>query len=113
MGWSFIIKRYSKSWKRQRRIFTKHINPTTISTIHSRKQITAIHRLLRTLLSDSSSFREDITYASGSIVLGVAYGYDVKPKNDSLVELAQRIGEMAPEGLTPKYLVNLFPICKY
>ena len=109
MDWAFPNKRYSSSWKRHRRIFTQHINPTTIKKVIHPKQIMSIHQLLRSLLSDPSHFQRHLPLASASIMLGFAYGHEVFGPNDPLVKMVEKATAMASEGLRPKFLVNLFP----
>lgn len=110
--WAFPNKGYNKSWKQHRKLFTQHINPTAVRDVFSRIQIYAIHALLRNLISDPAHFEQHILHSSASIILGVAYGYEVRPQNDPLVKLAELTSRQVTEGLHPKYLVNVLPECR-
>jgi hypothetical protein len=47
-------------------------------------------------------------------VLGLAYGIDVKPKNDPYVELAERaMNSVSEAGRPGGYLVDFLPCLKY
>ena len=112
MSWAFSVKRYSRSWKRHRRLFTQHINSNIMMTALSNKQISSTHCLLRSLLSDPSRFLEHLMHTTGNIIIGAAYGYDTQPTNDPIFYLAETFQTMVTEGLTPKFLVNASPHCK-
>ena len=110
MGWAFAIKRYhSSNWKSQRRLFSQLLNPTTAHTFLHR-QLTTTHTLLRSLLDAPAELDAHMKHAVANIILGIAYGYDVRPTNDPYVEIADRVTLHIGQGVSPgKYLVNALP----
>ncbi|KIJ57253.1 hypothetical protein M422DRAFT_149956 [Sphaerobolus stellatus SS14] len=112
-GWSFPAMRYSKRWKRHRRLFTHHLNPTAITQVFSERQMSAARMLLRLLVSNPNTLKKNLMYFSANLLLGIAYGYTVQSGHDPIVELAEETMAKLTEGFQPKYLVNVFPIMKY
>lgn len=112
-GWSFTNMRYSKQWKRHRRLFTQYVNPTSITQVFAEKQVSSVHMLLRWLLSEPNSLKKHLKYTSTNLLLGIAYGYTIKSGHDELAELAEEAMALATDGFQPKYLVNVFPICTH
>ncbi|KIJ57257.1 hypothetical protein M422DRAFT_149188 [Sphaerobolus stellatus SS14] len=112
-GWAFPAMRYSKRWKRHRRLFTHHLNPTTITQVFSERQMSAARMLLRLLVSNPNTLKKNLMYVSANLLLGIAYGYTVQSGHDPIVELAEEAMAKTTNGFQPKYLVNVFPIMKY
>src|SRR5215469_15717631 len=96
------LKRYSPEWKHYRRLFTQHIRPTSI------QQVVSTNRLLKLFLKSSENLREHVLHHAASVVLGIAYGYQVQETEDPLVALAEKAVQMTGEGLLPKFLPNVF-----
>jgi len=112
-GWNFVMKRYSVVWRRHRRLFSQHLNATSARAFFD-KQTTAIHILLRSLLSSPTEFEMHLKHASAGIILGIVYGYDVEPVNDRFVALAEQMVETVTKAVNPgAYMVNVFPSLKY
>jgi len=109
-GFAFTAMRFSPRWKRHRRLFTRHMNPTAVNKVFSAKQVSSINLLLRLLLSDPAQLKKHLMNVSANLILGVAYGYDVEPGTDPLVPLVEKAMADLTEGFQPKFLVNLFPI---
>ncbi|KIJ57255.1 hypothetical protein M422DRAFT_238853 [Sphaerobolus stellatus SS14] len=112
-GWFFSIARYSKRWKRHRRLFTQYVNPTTITQVFAERQTSSVHMLLGLLLSSPENLKKNLTHASANLILGITYGYTVQSGHDPVVAVAEEVIVKVNEGVNPKYLVNLLPILKY
>ncbi|KIJ57200.1 hypothetical protein M422DRAFT_149594 [Sphaerobolus stellatus SS14] len=112
-GWSFSTMRYSKRWKRHRRLFTHHLNPTAITQVFSERQVSAVQMLLRLLVSNPKTLKKNLMHVSANLLLGIAYGYTVQSGHDPIVELAEETMAKLTNAFQPKYLVNVFPIMKY
>lgn len=115
---------YSTAWRRQRRLFAQYIPnsasaPTALT--YRPRQISSAHHLLRNLLktstpstSDPYSYRSQMRHVFANVLLGIAYGYDVQPEDDSHIDLCERSVQLVNIGINPgTYLVNLFPIREY
>jgi len=113
VGWAMSFKRYSPSWNRHRRLFTRSLNPTAISKTFSIVQVSATHRLLAAFVSDPSHFKKHLKNASADIILGITYRYNIQPLNDPVVDLAESALILTAEGIRPKYLVNVLPISEF
>lgn len=109
----FGVNRYGDTWKRHRRIFTHHVNPGAVMHVFSTIQIKATHTLLKQLIIDPKNLRGHLLHASASTLLGIAYGYEVQLKDDPFTRLSMEVISSVSEGLTPKFLVNIFPVRKY
>jgi hypothetical protein len=111
-GWIFILKPYAGTWRRHRRLFAQYLNPTSARAFFD-KQTTAAHTLLRSLLDTATEFQAHVRNAAADIILGIVYGYDIEPKDDPFVELAERSSKTTGQGALPgRYMVNIFPWCK-
>lgn len=108
----FAMSRQGESWKRQRKLFTRHLTPSAITQVFSSQQITSVHTLLRQILFDSVGIRNHLFHAAASVILGISYGYDVQVENDPFMLLSVDVAARLLEAFTPKYLVNSFPICE-
>ncbi|KIJ57218.1 hypothetical protein M422DRAFT_148860 [Sphaerobolus stellatus SS14] len=112
-GWSFANMRYSKRWKRHRRLFTQYVNPTTITQIFAERQTSSVRMLLGLLLSSPENLKSHLMHASANLILGITYGYTVQSGHDPVIAVAEEVMVKVNEGVNPKYLVNLLPILKY
>ncbi|KIJ38054.1 hypothetical protein M422DRAFT_88287, partial [Sphaerobolus stellatus SS14] len=110
-GWAFPLMRYNYRWKKYRRLFMQYLGPSGARAFHGR-QAKSVHILLRTLLDDQRRYGDHLKYAAASIVLGIAYGFDVRPDGDPHLDLGIRMSQYTAEGLGTSFLVNVFPCAK-
>ena len=107
--WSFVLKSYTPTWKRHRRLFTQYLNRAGARSFFD-QQVSATHTLLRSLLHDPTELKDHLKHATANFILDIAYGYKVQPVNDPIVELAERTTYLVLKGISPgSYLVNVFP----
>ncbi|KIJ29089.1 hypothetical protein M422DRAFT_269611 [Sphaerobolus stellatus SS14] len=114
-GWSFTFMHYGDRWRRHRRLFVQHINATTTQSFEG-QQLTWSRVLLRSLLEyrDPKDLEESLRHTSAGIIMRIAYGYDLKPKDDPFVEIAARMTQEVALGISPSdFLVNVFPLMRY
>ena len=107
-SWAFPLMRYNHKWKKYRRLFMQYLGPSGARAFHGR-QAKSTHILLRTLLDDQRRYGDHLKYAAASIVLGIAYGFDIQPQGDPHLELGIRMSQNTAEGLGTGFLVNVFP----
>ncbi|KIJ29061.1 hypothetical protein M422DRAFT_37092 [Sphaerobolus stellatus SS14] len=112
MQWTFVLKPYGPAWKRQRRLFTQHLNPTHTATFHD-LQTESAYELVNSVLDDPESFEVHLRHAIGRVILGVAYGLRLQPTEDPYVTLAEKMTRLVGEGMEPKFLVNVLSFMKY
>ncbi|KAF8512725.1 cytochrome P450 [Hysterangium stoloniferum] len=93
LDWSFPMKRYASSWKRQRRIFMQHINSPTVKASYSLRLMSCTH---------------------ANVFLGMVYGFEVQPRNDPYVKFSEEAVTKVIVGINPtKFLVNVIPWLKH
>ena len=64
------------------------------------------HDLLKTLLKDPAGFRTHVRRTAASVVLSIAYGYEVADSNDEYVSLLDRVMvHLAKAGIFGAYIV--------
>jgi hypothetical protein len=111
-GWAIAFQPYSVSWRRHRRLFAQYLNPNSSRAFFD-KETAAAHTLLRSLLRTPTGLEAHFRHAAADIILGIAYGYDIKPMDDPFVELAERMVHTVGQGALPgRYMVNVFPWCE-
>ncbi|KAF8509202.1 cytochrome P450 [Hysterangium stoloniferum] len=114
MDWSFGMKRYTASWKRQRRIFTQYINSPTVKASYSLRLMSCTHGLLRSLLHSPKELDASVRHTLANVFLGMVYGFDVQPRNDPYVKIAEEVVTKVIVGIGPtKFLVNVIPWLKH
>ncbi|KAI0790553.1 cytochrome P450 [Abortiporus biennis] len=77
-------------------------------------ETTAVHDLLRKLLSSPDLFAEHIRHMAGRIILRLTYGFEVKSEKDHFIKIAERgVYGLSQVANTGSYLVDLIPILQY
>ncbi|KAH9976325.1 cytochrome P450 [Lactifluus volemus] len=77
-------------WRSVRRAFHRHLSSTEIKRYHPLEQH-VMHCLLQDLLESPENFSQHLRHMAGKIILGIAYGIDVLPKNDPYVATAEKM----------------------
>ncbi|KAK7048439.1 O-methylsterigmatocystin oxidoreductase [Favolaschia claudopus] len=113
-GWdmSFGFMRYGAKWRQHRRMFHQYFRREAIPSyypIQSKK----INELLRNLLSNPEDFVQHIQTLAAANIMAIVYGYDVKPKDDPFVDLAEDAVERFAQSFLPDVWVNSFPFLRY
>ncbi|KAJ7366653.1 cytochrome P450 [Mycena albidolilacea] len=115
MGWdfNFSIMPYGEKWRQYRRLFHQHFRREAIPTYHP-VQLKKIHGLLRDLLSTPEDFVEHTKTLASAIIMATVYGYDIKPKHDRFVYLADEGVKRFCEVVLPGgFAVNTFPFLRH
>ncbi|TFK33963.1 cytochrome P450 [Crucibulum laeve] len=114
MGWDFNTGFMQYGAREHRRLLHRAFNPGAIPAFRPHA-LKATHGLLRRLLDDGGEdVCPDIRQWAGEFSISVAYGLDVKPKNDPYIELAEDgVRSLLLAALPGKFLVNTIPILKY
>jgi len=111
--WDFLHMTYSDRWRQHRRVFHQSFQSRAIEGYFP-----IIRRAALDLVSNFSATPDDfvshIRHFSGGIILRITYGYDVTPKNDEYVRLAQAAGGPLLQVVhAGSYLVEYIPALKY
>ncbi|KAI0310501.1 CyP450 monooxygenase [Amylostereum chailletii] len=115
MGWSFNVAYmpYAERWRTCRRMM-HHFLHEKASLVYRPLAVNKASDLLKNLQRNPAHFREHIAQYAASIVMSVAYAYDVEPENDRYVPIAEKALEMLSDSVFPgAAIVNSFPILKY
>ncbi|KIJ45825.1 hypothetical protein M422DRAFT_165839 [Sphaerobolus stellatus SS14] len=114
IGWcdSIILVRNGPTLRHMRRLISQSLTPTTWII-----QERATTKFLESLLKSPEGFRDHLRHTAGSIILKLAYGYDVVDSDkgkDPFVELAEiAISEFSTAANMGAFLVNFIPCLKY
>ncbi|KAF5315445.1 hypothetical protein D9619_007174 [Psilocybe cf. subviscida] len=116
MGWDFNtgVLPYGPRWRRQRRLFDQMFSRKMASLSYRPEQSRKINDMLYGLLTSPGDFRDHVKTMSAAIVMSTAYGYNVKPKGDHFVKIAEEAIERLSLAVVPgAALVNAMPIMKH
>ncbi|KAJ7189262.1 cytochrome P450 [Mycena filopes] len=107
MGWGFhfSLMKYGENWRNHRRLFSHGFSAANSGKFHPRLT-TATHTLLHNLLLTPTAFRRHIKQMAGEVIIGAAYGIDVRAVDDPYIALAERAVQSAGEASIPgRFLV--------
>ncbi|CDO75751.1 hypothetical protein BN946_scf184921.g27 [Trametes cinnabarina] len=111
--WVLTVLRYGPWWRRHRRAFHRFFNVNAVASYHSLQRVQIVH-FLRRLLKTPDDFAEHIRHLFAATITRIAYGTEIKEKDDEFVRLAED-GLLAFNTLLApgKYLVELFPSLRF
>ncbi|KAF5314926.1 hypothetical protein D9619_007168 [Psilocybe cf. subviscida] len=115
MGWDFntVIMSYGPRWKRQRRLFQQMFSKVQ-SFGYRPEQTRKTNDMLHGLLTTPDDFRDHVQTVSAAIVMSATYGYDIQPKKDYYIEIAEDATLRISKAVVPgARLVNDVPILRY
>ncbi|KAJ7366976.1 cytochrome P450 [Mycena albidolilacea] len=115
MGWDFVLgfMPHTDKWRQSRRMFHQHLRPDAIVAYHP-VQLRKIHDLLRGLVSTPEDFVEHTKTMAAAIIMATVYGYDIKPKEDRFVYLAEEGVKRLTESVLPGgFAVNTLPFLRH
>ncbi|KAI0743064.1 cytochrome P450 [Daedaleopsis nitida] len=111
--WHFVFMGYGDDWRERRRVFHQYFHPNAAVNYRPRS-LKVARELLRRLLESPDDFMVHLRYMAGSLILGVAYGIDVQPKDDPYIATAETaLHAMSMAGNAGAYLVDYIPILKH
>ncbi|KAK7052992.1 hypothetical protein VNI00_004313 [Paramarasmius palmivorus] len=114
-AWDLLEKRSTiySSRRARRRAFSRAMNANSAKIFRPR-QAKATHLLLSQLLEKPEAYLELLHYHSARIIMSIAYGLEVKPDNDSWVNIAKQAIDPLLEALMPgAFFVDSLPFLKY
>lgn len=109
IGWHFTssLVPYNNLWRRHRKLLHQSLNVRDLAN-HRHIQVDEVNKFLPRVVENPNHIIEDVKRLTGSIIMRMAYGYDLK-KDDNYVDLV----EHAVEGLTVTFgvgfLVDIIP----
>ncbi|KAJ6473454.1 cytochrome P450, partial [Mycena vulgaris] len=115
MGWdfNFALMKYGDHWRVHRRLFHSVFHNETAQLFRP-KELTATHELLRRILHNPDGLMGHLRHMAGEIIISVAYGINVLPKDDPYVTLTERaLHSFVSAMVSGRFLVDSLPILKY
>ncbi|KAF7789958.1 hypothetical protein EIP86_000906 [Pleurotus ostreatoroseus] len=112
-GFDFAFMGYGNAWREQRRMFHQHFNGQAILKYAPQFPRAARDLLLR-LLERPEDFMAHLRHSAGAVIMAIAYGIDVLPKDDPYVDIAERaLVTLNATCNTGSYLVDYLPALQY
>ncbi|TFY82421.1 hypothetical protein EWM64_g1591 [Hericium alpestre] len=108
LEWVLGFIPYGQHWRNVRKGFHMHFHPAATLNYHP-IEIRATSRLLENLLEEPVKFMDHLRTMAGEIILGIAYGIDVKPRDDPFVDTAEKTLHSIALGATEGSIFDLLP----
>ncbi|KAJ7448564.1 cytochrome P450 [Mycena latifolia] len=113
MGWDFNFGSLGDHWRAHRRLF-HNVFHAEAAQMFRPTELSATHELLRRVLHDPDAFMDHLRHMAGEVIMSVAYGINVLPKNDPYVTLAEHaVHSFVFASVPGRFLVDSIPILKY
>ncbi|KAJ7577113.1 cytochrome P450 [Mycena floridula] len=114
-GWDFNFAFLTRGdmWRKCRTLSHQAFKPNSIAEYRS-IQVTKVHDYIRGLLSSPEKWMDHNRNLSTSVTMKILYGYDISPKEDYFVSIAEEATLKFCEAVLPgAYIVNAVPILRY
>ncbi|KAG2070199.1 cytochrome P450 [Suillus decipiens] len=112
VGWkhSLALLPYGDRFRQYRKIIHQIMgNRTALQVYHPVEEIET-RRFLKRVFSNPEQLQAHIRHTAGSIILGIAYGYEVKGDSDPLINLADRALDQFSRSTAPgAFMVDVVP----
>ncbi|KAJ6471903.1 cytochrome P450 [Mycena sanguinolenta] len=115
MWWNILLgfMNYGEQWRADRKLFHQALNARAARNYHPQERA-ACYELLRRLLQDPSNIMEHLRHVTGQIIMSIAYGIDVLPRDDPFIVLARdAIHTVVFAGVPGRFFVDVIPALKY
>ncbi|KAI0659605.1 CyP450 monooxygenase [Cubamyces menziesii] len=111
--WNLAFKRYGDDWRRVRRLFWQHFQPSAVGQFKLVQQREA-HDLLRRLLDDQHDIDSTIKLSLSKTILTSVHGLPGSHVTRHYVDILNASESGIAEAFTPSaYLVEFFPWLQY
>ncbi|KAI0697653.1 cytochrome P450 [Cerioporus squamosus] len=109
----FAFFPYGQWWRRHRRVFWQHFNPTA-SVAYNSIQRTVAHRFLYKILMNPSEYVKHVRYSFAASMMKIIYDNDTETEIEEQMIRVDVTQEGVSQGLVPgKYLVDIFPFIQH
>ncbi|KAF7358290.1 hypothetical protein MVEN_00878300 [Mycena venus] len=115
MSWEsgLAFMKYGDQWRTHRRLFYETFNPVSVQGFRGEIR-DGSYDLLRRVLREPDYILGHLRHMAAKIVMSVAYGIEISPKNDPYIALADKAVEGLMTALVPgRFLVDALPVLKY
>ncbi|KAJ6504457.1 cytochrome P450 [Mycena vulgaris] len=122
MGWDFNFgfmkygtpTLFNQFFRRAHRRLFHSVFHNDAAQLFRPKELTATHELLRRILRNPDEFMDHLRHMAGEIIMSVAYGINVLPKDDPYVTLAEHAAHSLFFAIVAgRFLVDSLPMLKY
>ncbi|GJJ09723.1 hypothetical protein Clacol_003947 [Clathrus columnatus] len=104
---------YDSKWRYIRKLYNQQMNTTEVVKFRD-YQSAAAQSLLGSLLDSPEDFLRHCRTFSAATVMNIAYGHQIAPRNDQIVQLSEATGLAFSKASQPGYyMVDNFPILRY
>ncbi|KAH9970769.1 cytochrome P450 [Russula compacta] len=111
MGWDWFLPtaRYGEPWRQGRKVLDRSLGPRATATY--RPMLEAKARVLLTLiLASPDEWEAHIELMQGDLILAMTYGYEVRGREDRMVEAPREMTELGSATALPgALLINDLP----
>ncbi|KAF7348412.1 Cytochrome P450 [Mycena sanguinolenta] len=111
--WNLVLMPHGNRWREHKRMFHQYFRREAIPTYYP-IQRRKIQDLLRGLLSTPEDFDAHMKTLAAAIIMATTYGYDIEPRHDRFVSLAEEAGKRFGQSFLPgAFAVNTFPFLRH
>ncbi|KAJ3540050.1 hypothetical protein NMY22_g4462 [Coprinellus aureogranulatus] len=109
----FAQAQYGPAWRRRRRMFHQHLNPTVTHRYHHIISGEVV-QLVQDLASTPDKFRRHVQHYVNRVIFRSFYGVKIAEENDTYIDLGNRAMEGFIEcGIPGTFLVDMIPALKH
>ncbi|KAI9443617.1 cytochrome P450 [Lactarius indigo] len=112
MNWNIAFLPYGPRWRTWRKVFHEHFHPQA-SRQYLPRELKATRQLLVNLLCTPSNYRDHLRFMSGQIIMGIAYGIDIAPRDDPYIFLAERALQAVESASITGWTFDMLPFYMY
>ncbi|KAJ3486355.1 hypothetical protein NLJ89_g11818 [Agrocybe chaxingu] len=115
MGWNFNFgfMQYGERWRRHRRLMHHAFHPSAALRFRPHT-MRAARNLLNSFLDNPNDVLGNLRQMAGETIMSVAYGLEVKSKDDPYIKTAEKgVHPLVAAGVPGAFLVDTLPILKY
>ncbi|KAH9959806.1 cytochrome P450 [Russula dissimulans] len=88
MSWNIAFLPYGPRWRTWRKVFHEYFHPNA-SRQYRPQELKAARQLLENLLRTPEQYGHHLRFMSGQVIMGIAYGINIAPRDDPYVSLAE------------------------
>ncbi|KAI9452763.1 cytochrome P450, partial [Lactarius psammicola] len=112
MSWNIAFLPYGPRWRTWRKVFHEHFHPQATRQYLPR-ELKATRQLLVNLLRTPNDYRDHLRFMSGQIIMGIAYGIDIAPRDDPYISLAERALQAVESASITGWTFDMLPFYMY
>lgn len=115
MKWEWIVtfQKYTEPFRLSRKLLDRSLRPATITAYRLLLETNA-HNFLHQVFANPDELEAYLYHMSGSLMLAMGYGYEVKGLDDRKIKVARKLAQLIGETVLPgALLVNDLPFLRY